>query len=375
MNKLDKKELERRKEILYNWWWDMSFKQKRYIKIGDRKSYPLKGIILDSKDEILLKDNIPLFSHIQIQTIQFCNLKCSFCPNHYMIWDRIDNKKRGIPYNSMSFKNYEKIMINLKELGYKGRVSPYLMNESLVDKDRIVEFIKITRKYLPQSEIVINTNATFLNKKILIDMIEAGLNRLCIDDYFGEKNRENLTRLLVSVCESTNYEKWPYEGMCEVELAGMIPNLKQIKSPTTDKENNIIRNERGNPIATDEKMIFPYTYWNRGGLLNLNSDIQVPQKDCNYPSKQMFINWKGDSLLCCCDWEEMVIMGNIIEDNIEKVWTNDKFQHYRSTLKKGERKKLKLCENCNYKGCENEDDRTIYDKLDVVVKTTGLFKG
>jgi hypothetical protein len=263
-------------------------------------------------------------------------------------------------------------MINLKELGYKGRVSPYLMNESLVDKDRIVEFIKITRKYLPQSEIVINTNATFLKKKILIDMIEAGLNRLCIDDYFGEKNRENLTRLLVSVCESTNYEKWPYEGMCEVELAGMIPNLKQIKSPTTDKENNIIRNERGNPIATDEKMIFPYTYWNRGGLLNLNSDIQVPQKDCNYPSKQMFINWKGDSLLCCCDWEEMVIMGNIIEDNIEKVWTNDKFQHYRSTLKKGERKKLKLCENCNYKGCEKEEDRTIHTKK--ITKTIRVEK-
>ena len=34
MNKLNKTELERRKEILYNWWWDMSLKQKRYIKLG-----------------------------------------------------------------------------------------------------------------------------------------------------------------------------------------------------------------------------------------------------------------------------------------------------------------------------------------------------
>ena len=43
----------------------------------------------------------PLFGQIQIQTIEFCNLKCDFCPNHYMIWDRIEDKKKGIPYNAM----------------------------------------------------------------------------------------------------------------------------------------------------------------------------------------------------------------------------------------------------------------------------------
>ena len=247
---MNKEELKVKKKYLFNYWWGVggtdNGKKGGGIIIGDRKEFPFKEITSNKENPlILLKNNTPLFTDIQIQTIQFCNLKCSFCPNHYMIWDRIDKKRKGIPYNSMSFEDYEKIMINLKKLKYKGRVSPYLMNEPLIDKDRIIEFIKITRKHLPQSEILINTNATFLSKKILIDMIEAGLNRVCIDDYFGDKNRKKLIKMLVDVCESENYEKWPYEGKCEVELAALIPNIKQVKSPITDKEGNIIRNERG----------------------------------------------------------------------------------------------------------------------------------
>ena len=56
-------------------------------------------------------NGVPLFSAIQIQTIEYCNLKCDFCPNHYMIWDRQEDKKKGIPYNIMSFENYEKIIL------------------------------------------------------------------------------------------------------------------------------------------------------------------------------------------------------------------------------------------------------------------------
>ena len=48
----------------------------------------------------------------------------------------------------MTEENYVKIVENLSRLGYKGRFSPYLMNEPLLDKDRLVKFIK-KREYLP----------------------------------------------------------------------------------------------------------------------------------------------------------------------------------------------------------------------------------
>ena len=116
-----------------------------------------KGAFEQPKNPPNYTRGVQLFNNIQIQTIEFCNLKCDFCPNHYIIWDRIEDKKKGIPYNTMSVENYTKIVKNLAKLGYNGRFSPYLMNEPLIDKDRIVEFIRIAREYLPDSFIQIDT--------------------------------------------------------------------------------------------------------------------------------------------------------------------------------------------------------------------------
>ena len=129
-------------------------------------------------------NGVRLFDNIQIQTMEFCNLKCDFCPNHYIIWDRIEDKKRGIPYNLMTVENYTKIVKNLAELGYSGRFSPYLMNEPLMDKDRIVEFIRIAREHLPNCFIQMDSNGTGLTVDLMRDMIDAGLNRIQFDDYF-----------------------------------------------------------------------------------------------------------------------------------------------------------------------------------------------
>ena len=60
----------------------------------------------------------------------------------------------------MSIENYTKLMKNLSDLNFTGRVSPYLMNEPLIDKNRMVELISITRKYLPDSPIKLNSNGT-----------------------------------------------------------------------------------------------------------------------------------------------------------------------------------------------------------------------
>ena len=65
-----------------------------------------------------------------IQTIEFCNLKCDFCPNHYIIWDRVENKKKGIPYNLMTVENYTKIVKNLSKLNYENQKLAYELSSN-----------------------------------------------------------------------------------------------------------------------------------------------------------------------------------------------------------------------------------------------------
>ena len=295
--------------------------------IGDSKVQKVQ-LIPSLKPPDIYLNGIKMFQSVQIQTIEFCNLKCDFCPNHYLIWDRVENKKKGIPYNLMTVENYTKIVKNLSKLNFQGRFSPYLMNEPLLDKDRIVEFIRIAKKYLgPKVFIQMDTNGTGLTKEFLGNMISAGLNRLQIDDYFND----DYCQKMLEVCLSfQNSEDFYY-------IMSSNYNVEQVK-----------KKEDVSKYRTGEKAHYgPHTYWNRGGLVNVNPNMPVPQKDCEFPSNQLYIKWNGDALLCCCDWEYKVVHGNVLETSIEEVWTNDSYEHYRKTLKKGRRDLLRMCRKCN----------------------------
>ena len=274
----------------------------------------------------------PLFTQIQIQTIEFCNLKCDFCPNHYLIWDRLDDKKKGIPYNLMSIENYTKLMKNLSDLNFTGRVSPYLMNEPLMDKDRMVELISITRKYLPNSPIKLNSNGTGVTTELIGDMIDAGLTSMLFDDYFNDE----YTYKLMDKLKPFSGEN----GKCHITISSNY-NVRQVKKKGEDVGHHF----------------GPHAFWNRAGLTNVNPDMPVPQKDCGYPSSQMYIKWNGDALLCCCDWEYEVIHGNVFDERIEEVWMNGSYFHYRDTLKEGRRDKLEMCRRCNKGAFPNEEER------------------
>ncbi len=203
-----------------------------------RKDIIEKGLFDAPHQPDIYIGEIRLFSNIQIQTIEFCNLKCDFCPNHYIIWDRIEDKKKGIAYNTMSVENYTKIVKELANLGYKGRFSPYLMNEPLIDKDRIVEFIRIAREHLPNCFIQMDSNGTGLTVDLMRDMIDAGLNRIQFDDYFDDKYATRMIEVMqhfqpdnVNIILSSNY------------------NVEQVKK----REDKNKKEHYG-----------PWTYWNRG---------------------------------------------------------------------------------------------------------------
>ena len=107
----------------------------------------------------------PLFRNIQIQTIFGCNLKCSFCPNSY-----IEQKIK-----LMDKELFKKIINELSELNFKGRLSPYLMNEPLMD-ERLIDLISYSRTKLPSAKIRINSNGLLLSEDKIFQLFNSGLD-------------------------------------------------------------------------------------------------------------------------------------------------------------------------------------------------------
>ena len=229
----------------------------------------------------------PRLLEVQIQTVDACNRSCSFCPRSYI-------KGTG---KRMKLADYKNIINQLADLGYQARVVPYLKNEPLLDT-RMVELIAYTRKKLPKNHIFLSTNGDLLTKDLAKQLIEAGLDTLKVSAYDWETHKKVLGWPGVRV--------WPFYDH-----------------------------------GTDQ-------FYNRAGLVDVGKG--KCEGMCLRPFQQMYIDYDGLAVLCCSDYKREAIMGDVLADGIEGVWTNEKYQEYRKWLRLGRRDKLVLCRTCNYHG-------------------------
>ena len=58
------------------------------------------------------------------------------------------------------------------------------------------------------------------------------------------------------------------------------------------------------------------------------------------------INWNGDVTMCCNDYDNMMVVGNVMKDSIKNLFTNEKTDSYRKIIASGEYGKLPLCSSC-----------------------------
>ena len=63
----------------------------------------------------------------------------------------------------------------------------------------------------------------------------------------------------------------------------------------------------------------------------------------------MYVNHRGEAVLCCNDWRFEVVMGDTAEASLLDIWNNDKYQTYRDHLRRRDRH-LPLCAACDYRG-------------------------
>jgi radical SAM protein with 4Fe4S-binding SPASM domain len=272
-------------------------------------------------------ESVPLFTRIQIQTVSWCNRSCAFCPSGKFPVEKV----------FMPVAVYHRIIHQLQALNYAGRISPYLMNESLLDK-RLPELIAYTREHCPESWIAINTNGDALSEALLDRLFDAGLNSLDVNAYDS-----------------------PAQHAKHVALATRF---------TARRGDIILRTEYGNPffqgdnIPRSTKLLNcrDMSFWeprflakiatpdlqNRSGNIPGARQVTAPLPlGCPRPWQQMYVNYRGEAVLCCNDWRFEVVMGDTAQATLAEIWRNDKYQRYRHNLQQKNRA-MPLCHTCDY---------------------------
>lgn len=225
---------------------------------------------------------------IQIQTIDYCNRKCDWCPNKYL--DKT-------PDSLMTEEIFYKILSDLKELNYIGAIHPYLMGEPLCDK-RFADLVRVIRREFPYSRILINTNGDFLkDRRDVEELIEAGLTDIIINLYDNRNN--HLIKEIVGLPGVT------------------IKTISQLRR----------------------------FFFNRAGLVKGRGR---GYKSCSYILDKMCINYRGDVILCCADYFYQVVFGNVMEMKLWDIWNSERYLYYRREHRAGRGHLRPLCSECNY---------------------------
>ena len=253
-----------------------------------------------------------MFNVIQIQTYDYCNRSCSFCPNDKNI------RKTG---NKMSLETFHKILDNLQGLQYKGRISPYMMNEPFLD-DRIFMICRFIRDKFPHNDIFCNTNGDWINNSTINELANSPLNRIHINLYCDNSLDRRKSTLLDLFTRNS--------------IFNILDSANQKNDE--DKINVYFR-------AQNELRSF---FWNRGGNSSVIRYESVPNTTCLLPSEQMYINYLGQAILCCSDWKFEVVLGDITTCSIEVIWNSDKYNRIRNLLAKKNRTCTELCNQCDY---------------------------
>lgn len=257
----------------------------------------LKKGAINRKVEQLIKEQ-HLFHHVEIETLNRCNGVCSFCPVSVRNEQRI--------YAKMSDQLFRKIIDQLADINYSGRLALFSNNEPLLD-DRIIEFHKYAREKLPNVRMHLYTNGTLLNKEIFIELLKY-LDELIVDNYNQELELIPAAKMII-------------------DYANQHPEIIEKVTIVLRKPNEILTSRGGDaPNRT---------------AVNIESGIS-----CIHPFQQLIIRPDGKVSLCCNDPLGKTTLGDVNHETIMDIWTGEKIKSIREQIRNG-RENYGHCKSCD----------------------------
>ena len=242
-----------------------------------------------------------LFQYVEIETCNMCTRSCLWC-NYGGSKEYLN---RQISF--LETRYIEEVLKDLKKMDFRGVLSLFSINEPLLDK-RICngELIELSKKIMnPEVKVNIVTNGDLLNQQIIENMIDAGLDILCVSCY--EQKIYKKAQFLFNIYkEKIDFSIFDYRA---------------------SKQNKLKYNRAGSIAGKDTK-ILPY---------------------CLLPSFSSVVGWDGEVRLCAHDSLGRIKFGNIKTERYCEIIQSTKMQSIRKKLIFN-RSLIYPCNICNYEG-------------------------
>ncbi len=270
---------------------------------------------------------------IQMETVTKCNAKCEFCPQNEIVRDPA----------RMPAETWKKIVDDTRGLGITYR--PFLTNEPFVD-NRMPEIVRYIKQNDPTAKVEFNTNGELVTEQMAEDLLAAGVDimRFSIDGLSRETYEPS--RLGVNydrVMERTQrfLELWDQGGYRDQ----VFTEVRMIEVPENRHEIQAYRDFWGPKCS--EVLITQLYQWPWTG----QKRHDVVQKPCLKVLDELFFYSNGNATVCCWDVHERAVVGNVLEQSVQEIWSGYTANCLRDLLDDGRRDLIHLCSRCNaYEG-------------------------
>lgn len=240
---------------------------------------------------------------VHIETRLMCNGQCVFCAAAVQYDSR--------PDQSMPEELFRKVILDLRDMDYNQRISPYCNNEPLLDQ-RIYDFVQFARTSCPKATLELKTNGMSLTEEKLRRLSSAGLDFLYVNDYH---TNERISERLTALCS-----KFPRLG------------------PTKIVYGNRSFKETAGKI-------------NRAGTNPAMSPVERPMAVfCYRPFEMLTITADGSVSTCSNDLMFRNTIGNAHEKSLAELWQGEAMNRLRADLLSHRRLVGVACQTCDYQG-------------------------
>lgn len=257
-----------------------------------------------------LQDNSQLCKEYFVRTGQIeisahCNWGCEFCPV------ATDPKPREV----MPMGLFEEILDKLSVYDTMRYVTFHFFNEPTLDPLFSERIAALTRRGM---KLELSSNLSALTP-VKADLLEASgvmhhlvvnlpsLNAQTFAAMSGSKTYRHTLRNLDYVLKTASY---PVGISVNGVGQAVMDNLKEIK-------------ERYEPLGAD---VFPTTTCDRAGTVAgeyaQNIFVEGPLRGCSWPVNHVYFSVRGDVFLCCNDYYQREVFGNIKDGSVHDIMTS-----------------------------------------------------
>lgn len=200
-------------------------------------------------------------------------------------------------------------------------------------------------------DVMTNTNATLLNAKLSEEILDAGIDRMLFSFDAASKEKYEAVRI------GAIYEE-------------VLENIREFVALRNKKKawNTLVRVTMVlNDETLDEIEAYKELFTGVADVISFNRLVKEPHfvseceaeidgkvknvSRCMFACSQLWqrliVNCDGNVEVCCPNFKEEYVIGNVRDSSIEELWHCDKINAIRELHKNGGWHKIPMCKKCN----------------------------